>query len=115
VLTVGLRRLFRCPGVVAGLALGILGAFAIGVLWLFCARRRLIRDTSAMPAYTTDGLVEAEANMEEPFGGIIAALLAGMGAGRNAPIEGDTSGEVSGELTMLQAFSPSQFTSRRLS
>jgi hypothetical protein len=49
-----------------------------------------------MPAYITGGPVEAEADMEEPFGGILAALLAGMGAGRNATIAGDTSGEVSG-------------------
>ncbi|KAG2129649.1 uncharacterized protein EDB93DRAFT_113143 [Suillus bovinus] len=95
------NRLSRSPGSIAGLILGILGAIAFAVLWLFCARRRqrkLSREASAIPPWAPGGPLEAEVDMEERYGGIIAALNEGMGAGRNAQLEGDTSGEVSGEL-----------------
>lgn len=103
------NRLSRSPGSIAGLILGILGAIAFAVLWLFCARRRqrkLSRDASAIPPWAPGGPLEAEVDMEERYAGIIAALNAGMGAGRNAQIEGDTSGEVSGEFANGRASSP---------
>lgn len=102
------NRFSRSPGSIAGLVLGVLGAIAFAVLWLFCARRRqrkLSRDTSAIPPWAPGGPLEAEVDMEERYAGILAALNAGMGAGRNAQIEGD-SGEVSGELTIARASSP---------
>lgn len=102
-------RLSRSPGSIAGLVLGVLGAIAFAILWLFCARRRqrkLSRDASAIPPWAPGGPLDAEVDMEERYAGIIAALNAGMGAGRNARIEGDTSGEVSGELGMAHASSP---------
>lgn len=103
------NRLSRSPGSIAGLILGILGATAFAVLWLFCARRRqrkLSRDASAIPPWAPGGPLDTEVDMEERYAGIIAALNAGMGAGRNAQIEGDTSGEVSGELEIGHASSP---------
>ncbi|KAG1762987.1 hypothetical protein EV702DRAFT_1159821 [Suillus placidus] len=103
------NRLSRSPGSIAGLTIGVLGAIAFAVLWLFCARRRqrkLSRDASAIPPWAPGGPLEAEVDMEERYAGILAALSAGMGAGRNAQIEGDTSGEVSGELAMPHASSP---------
>lgn len=103
------NRFSRSPGSIAGLILGILGAAAFAVLWLFCARRRqrkLSRDASAIPPWAPGGPLEAEVDMEERYAGIIAALNAGMGAGRNAQIEGDTSGEVSGELAIGRSPSP---------
>lgn len=104
------NRLSRSPGSIAGLFLGVLGAIAFAVLWLFCARRRQrklsSRDASAIPPWAPGGPLEAEVDMEERYGGIIAALNEGMGAGRNFRIEGDTSGEVSGELITGRASSP---------
>lgn len=103
------NRLSRSPGSIAGLILGVLGALAFAVLWLFCARRRqrkLSRDASAIPPWAPGSLLEAEVDMEERYAGIIAALNTGLGAGRNAQIEGNTSGEVSGELVIAHTSSP---------
>ncbi|KAG1762526.1 hypothetical protein EDD22DRAFT_567083 [Suillus occidentalis] len=90
------NRLSRSPGSIAGMILGVLGAIAFAVLWLFCARRRqrkLSRDAGAVPPWAPGGPLEAEVDMEERYAGILAALNAGMGAGRNVRI--DDSGDVS--------------------
>ncbi|KIK33026.1 hypothetical protein CY34DRAFT_738979 [Suillus luteus UH-Slu-Lm8-n1] len=91
------NRLTRSPGSIAGMILGVLGAIAFAVLWLFCARRRqrkLSRDAGAVPPWASGGPLEAEVDMEERYAGILEALSAGMGAVRNVRIEGDSSGEV---------------------
>ncbi|KAH7882837.1 hypothetical protein F5I97DRAFT_1930468 [Phlebopus sp. FC_14] len=96
------------PGAIAGLVLGVIGAIAFAVLWLFCARRRQrkLRDAALLDhvqhasgplegevlddddfAYGLTGVHGSESRggliIEERYAGILAALRGGgaMGAG----------------------------------
>ncbi|KIK37101.1 hypothetical protein CY34DRAFT_476533 [Suillus luteus UH-Slu-Lm8-n1] len=78
--------------------LGVLGAIAFAILWLFCARRRQRKlsrefEANAIPPWAPGGPLKTEVDMEERYAGILEALNAGMGAGRNVRL--DDSGEVS--------------------
>ncbi|KIJ63832.1 hypothetical protein HYDPIDRAFT_112805 [Hydnomerulius pinastri MD-312] len=113
----------QSPGSIAGLVLGIVGAFAFAALWLFCARRRhrkIERDDALIaPEHQGPGPLDGEVfdgdelgygigsvygnggaastgglMMEERYAGILAALHAGGDMG--AGLEGGSTGGVYG-------------------
>ncbi|KAF8841083.1 hypothetical protein BDN67DRAFT_570185 [Paxillus ammoniavirescens] len=100
----------QSPGTIAAIVLGVIGAFAFSILWLFCARRRhrkLAREAEPIvpehygpgplddevldgeePGYgvgsiygTTSAPSQGGLDVEERYAGILAALHVGQGFG----------------------------------
>jgi hypothetical protein len=103
------RNISQSPGTIAAIVLGVIGAFAFSVLWLFCARRRhrkLAREAEPIvPEHYGPGPLDGEVldgdelgygvgsvygttsashgglDVEERYAGILAALHVGQGFG----------------------------------